>query len=140
MSKIIEKCVQEQLQSHMKREDLNYIYQSAFKPNHSCETALIQIHNDLLQEIGRNSYAIMMFLDFSSAFDTVRHEILLQKLEKQFRIKETALKWFQSFLENRMYQVKIRSCFSEKNKYEVWGTTRVRPWSFIVLALFSTTP
>ena len=114
MSKLIEKSVLGNLQSHLNEENLNYIHQSAFKSQHSCETALVKIYDDLLHDLGRNRYAIMLFLDFSSAFDTVRHSILLEKLEKQFHITGTALKWFKSFLENRTYQVKIRNCFSQQ--------------------------
>ena len=60
------------------------------------------------------SYIFMMFLDFSSAFDTVDHCILLTKLEQQFCISGTALKWFQSFLSERQFQVNIEGNLSKR--------------------------
>ena len=54
-----------------------------------------------------NSCALLLFLDFSSAFDTIDHKLLLYKLERFFNIKGTALKWIASFLEDRHFKVKI---------------------------------
>ena len=48
-----------------------------------------------------------MFLDFSSAFDTVDQNILLEKLQTKFCIKGKALTWFESFLKGRKFCVNI---------------------------------
>ena len=58
----------------------------------------------------------MLFLDFSSAFDTVNHDILLHKLEYEFHLKDLALSWFKSFLTDRTFQVKIGDSFSHTKK------------------------
>ena len=43
----------------------------------------------------------VVFLDICKAFDSVNHQILLEKLETQFGIHDTELKWFQSYLKDR---------------------------------------
>ena len=52
-----------------------------------------------------------LFLDFSKAFDTVNHEILLSKLEK-YGIPEMALLWFNNYLQNRSQYLKINDITS----------------------------
>ena len=47
-----------------------------------------------------------LFLDFSKAFDTVNHNILLSKLY-HYGIRGTSLKWFENYLSNRTQFVKI---------------------------------
>ena len=47
ISKTIEKCVAKQLIQYLDIYDLGETYQSAYKRNHSTETALIRVHNDI---------------------------------------------------------------------------------------------
>ena len=49
-----------------------------------------------------------MFIDLSKAFDTLSHDILLRKLHK-YGIRDTPLKWFKSYLEERTMRVKVNS-------------------------------
>ena len=44
----------------------------------------------------------VVFLDICKAFDSINHEILLGKLKDQFGIHSTELKWFESYLTNRV--------------------------------------
>ena len=60
---------------------LKEVFQSAYKENHSTESALLRYTNDILRAIDDNSSTILLLLDLSSAFDTVDHPILLNGLE-----------------------------------------------------------
>ena len=48
VSKLLEKVVAEQLTEHLRKHDLLETFQSAYKPNDSTETALLQVSNDVL--------------------------------------------------------------------------------------------
>ena len=56
---------------------------------------------------------IVVCLDFSKAFDTVDHGILLANLHK-YGVHDTALKWFGDYLTNRMQYVTYNSIKSEQ--------------------------
>ena len=71
--------------------------------------------DDVMKNFDKNSYTIMTFLDFSAAFDTVDHKLLIDKLEYNFGIKGIPLKWFKSYLDGRYYKVKINSTLSEEH-------------------------
>ena len=59
---------------------------------------MLRVTNDILRAIDDNSSAILLLLDLPSAFDTVDHSILLNRLQHRFGIKDTALNWFRSYL------------------------------------------
>ena len=69
LSKIIEKTVSARLNTYMYQNHLHDPLQSAYKTQHSTETALTKVHNDLLGSIDRHGVAILMILDLSAAFD-----------------------------------------------------------------------
>ena len=83
--------------------------QSAYKPFHSCETALVRVHNDVMRAIDNRQCVILLLLDLSAAFDTgtVAHEILLNRLNSKFGISLTALSWFQSYLTGHTQSVLV---------------------------------
>ena len=77
ISKTTGKCVAKQLIQYLDINDLGETYQSAYKGNHSTETALIRVHNDIAMAIDQNRSVILVLLDLSAALDTVDHGILL---------------------------------------------------------------
>ena len=106
-SKLLEKVVASILKDHLQVHDLSEKMQSAYKPNHSTETALVRVQNDILWALNQRKIVILILLDMSAAFDTVNHSILLDRLQHDFGVTGKALSWFQSYLSNRTYSVAI---------------------------------
>ena len=77
LSKILEKVVAKRLLDHMAHNNLHETLQSAYKPDHSTETALLRVQNDFLQAIDKRECGMLILLDVSAAFDTVYHNALL---------------------------------------------------------------
>ena len=55
--------------------------QTDFRPNHSCETALLQMFNKFVETINYSQIIGMIMVDFRKAFDLVDHTFLLKKLK-----------------------------------------------------------
>jgi hypothetical protein len=80
LSKAIEKVVAICLTDYLNNNNLHEHLQSAYKLYHSCETALVKVQNDIISSIDQQDCVVLLLLDLSSAFDTVDHQILLNRL------------------------------------------------------------
>ena len=107
MSKVLEKVVLSQILQHINCNKLLSDFQSAYRPHHSTETALLKVTNDLLSAMDDGKISVLVLLDLSAAFDTIDHEILLHRLHNVFGFEDTVLSWFQSYLENRTQTVGV---------------------------------
>ncbi len=81
LSKILEKVVSSQLYYFLEKNDICEDFQSGFRPSHSTETALIKVTNDLLLSPDRGCISLLVLLELSAAFDTIDHNVLLNRLE-----------------------------------------------------------
>ena len=82
-------------------------FQSAYQANYTTETSLVKMTNDILWAMEEQHITMMVILDLSEAFDMVDHGILLKILENQFRVTDTALRWFNNYLRPRSFKVHI---------------------------------
>ena len=78
------------------------------------ETALLKVTNDILMSMDCQHVTLLVMLDLSAAFDTVDHEILLNRLNSRVGVKGQALKWFASYLTNRSLRLSFGQALSEK--------------------------
>ena len=108
MSKILEKVVSAQLSTFLHKNDLYEEFQSGFRPHHSTETALVKITNDLLLASDQGCISFLVLLDLSAAFDTIDHDILIDRLQNYTGIQGQALRWFRSYLSDRYHFVYLQ--------------------------------
>ena len=101
LSKVLEKVVAAQLQTHLEDNNIFEKFQSGFRSAHSTETALVRVTNDLLMAADDGCPSLLVLLDLSAAFDTVDHAILLDRLHSTVGLCDLALSWFQSYLAGR---------------------------------------
>ena len=90
MSKVLKKVVANRLHEHIYEHHLSNDLQSAYKRFHSTGTALLKIHNDIVDNVDNAKVTALTLLDLSAAFDTIDHLILLQHLHRYFGISGTA--------------------------------------------------
>jgi hypothetical protein len=111
IEKILEKVVYHQLSKYINDNNLLYIYQSGFRKNHSCETALQITLSKFKKAIDDNKIVIAVFLDLKRAFETIDRNLLLKKLE-DVGLGGSVLSWFKSYLSGRTQNVKVRETTS----------------------------
>ncbi len=101
ISELVECAVVSQLATYLTDNDLLEPHQSAYRPSHFMETALISIMDNLLRALDDPRPVLLGLLDCSAAFDLVSHEILLDRMQNRLGISGPALLWFRSYLTDR---------------------------------------
>lgn len=112
LSKLFERVVAVQIWEHLSRFDLLPATQSGFRPGHSSETAILRVMSDVLSAVDRGDFSSLLLLDLSTAFNTVDHTILLERLQRTFGFSGSALSWVMSYLQARTECVQRGSCRS----------------------------
>ena len=135
ISKILERVVAVQLQTHLDEAGLMTAFQSAYRKHQSTESALLNIHNDILLNMAKGSVTALTLLDLSAAFDTIDHTILLDRLNVYYGISELALGWFKSYLSGRTHSVKVGSTLSHPAALQYGVSSGLRPWTNSVLSV-----
>jgi len=120
ISKLVETVVAKQLQYYLNCNNLLPVFQSAYRQNHSTETALLKVMNDILLNMKNQRVTLLILLDLSAAFDTVDHDTMLRRLEHSFGIQGKGLSWFASYLSGRSQRIMINESLSKPFNLE-WG-------------------
>ena len=103
--KILEKFVLSQVSPYLNSHNYYNTCQSAYRPGHSTETALLNIVDDLFLSLNKGKISVLALLDFSSAFDTIDHPILVHRLHTDFGFTDTVLQWVSSYQTDRTHYV-----------------------------------
>ena len=107
VSKLSERAAADQLIDHMTINGQHLELQSAFERHHSTESALLKVKNDILLNMDAQKVTLLVLLDLNAAFDTVRHDILLDRLRSRLGVTDQALNRFTSFLSDRTQRVAV---------------------------------
>ena len=116
MSKILEKIIYKRVYSFMEINKQIFPSQYGFRSKHSCENAVEELLSEIVKAKDEKKSTLCVFLDLSKAFDTLRHDILLAKLER-YGIRGTSLDWFKSYLKDRKIRVKCVTSDSANTVY-----------------------
>ena len=99
-SKLLKRVMYNRLYKFLLENNILYQKQFGFQNAHSTEHAILQLVNQITEAFSQGKHTLGIFLDLSKAFDTVNHNILLEKL-KAYGIQSENLKRFRSHLSNR---------------------------------------
>ena len=111
LSKIFERCLFIRLSSFLKKFKIISDDQYGFTKGKSTEDALIAFTDCIYKALDDKLYTISVLVDYSKAFDTVNHSILLAKMEK-YGVRGIPLQIFASYFENRRHVTKINNILS----------------------------
>ena len=114
MTKLTERFVAQQLQHFMDVNGIYGVYQSAYRPQHSAESALLRIHNDVAQFIDSRRSVLLVLLDLTAAFDTIDHNLLMRRL-RGYGLCGDVHAWLTSYLRNRTNVDRVKSSVSQLN-------------------------
>ena len=112
LNKLMEKLVFNRLYEFLEKYNCLYKLQYGFRSKHSTTHALIDITENIRSALDDNKLACGIFVDLQKAFDTVNHEILLEKLN-YYGVRGTVNNWFKSYLEDRKQIVSINGYESD---------------------------
>ena len=88
------------LMNHITHRNILHENQYGFQQGKSTQDALMKFSTLVYNNLDKGNSVLTIFIDFSKAFDTVPHKILLSKL-KHYGIQGNLLKWFEDYLNNR---------------------------------------
>ena len=111
-NKILEKLMCNRLLNFLDKNNVFFDKQFGFRARHSTDHAILSIIDKIQSAVETQNYSCGIFLDFSKAFDTVNHGILLKKLD-YYGIRGVANAWFTSYLNNRQQTVTINNATSD---------------------------
>ena len=97
LSKLIEKAIHTQTQKYLDKHSLLYKFQSGFPNFFLTDSCLVQLSDYIINGMDKGLHTGMILIDLQKAFDTLGHDVLLEKMECMV-LKRPVVKWFKSYL------------------------------------------
>ena len=105
VSKVIDRLVLARLRPHLLASPSFARLQ--YRRGHSTETALLHVMNSVYAAADEKKATVLVGLDHSAAFDTINHDVLINRLESQFGVDRGASCWLRSYLTDKQQFVKL---------------------------------
>ena len=109
--KLLERCVCDALFLHV--QPVLTDKQHGFLPRRSCDTNLACLLKTAWDSIASGHQTDVIYTDYSAAFQSVNHKLLVYKLQNSYQITGDALNWLSSYLANRKQRVIVNGKCSE---------------------------
>lgn len=136
---IIEKCLEEivvrRLNNFVAKHNILHANQYGFQKGKSTGKLLAELTNMVNMSLNKNHHVLLMFVDFSKAFDTICHSKLIQALDR-IGVRGALLKWLESFLSERTTKVKIFNSSSDE-KESIFGVPQGSKLGPVLFILFT---
>ena len=114
LTSIAFKCVEKIIMRQLRAETAGQQdpLQFAYKQNRNTEDAVLTLLHHLYEHLDRQkSYARILFMDFSSAFNTIQPHLMVKKL-LAMSVNPALIKWLFSFLTGRTQRVRVGKAIS----------------------------
>lgn len=108
IAKVFEKCLKTRITEFFDKHKILSDRQFGFRTGVSTSDAIFEVTKTVYESIDRNKKVIAMFVDLEKAFDTVSHDILLEKLE-QYGVRGIAADLIRTYLKDRTQIVKVNN-------------------------------
>jgi len=112
VDKILEKVIHSRLYSYLDKIEFLSPNQFGFREHHSTELSLLSVMNRIYTAVEAKEFIMLLSVDFRKAFEIIRHDILIEKLE-HIGIRGFTLDWFKSYLNSRSHQTVVNGVLSE---------------------------
>ncbi|CAM4547794.1 unnamed protein product [Caretta caretta] len=109
--KIMEQVLKESILKHLHERKVIRNSQHGFTKGSSCLTNLIAFYDEITGSVDEGKAVDVLYLDFSKAFDTASHSILVSKLRK-YGLDECTIRWVESWRDCRAQRVVINGSMS----------------------------
>ena len=96
----------------MSDHNLGEPFQSAYRPSHSTETALMRVQHDITKELDQDRGVALDLLDLSAAFDNINTRGVIDIMHQQIGVTGVPLTWYKSYLSKRSQRIMIGSTTS----------------------------
>ncbi len=110
--KVLEAILKEKMFAHLPQISLLTSRQYAFLPQRSTLTNLLVAEELIAKWLNEVIAVDLIYLDFSKAFDSVNHQLLLDKL-RGYGIAPIIISWVKCFLNRRTFQVNVNGTLSQ---------------------------
>lgn len=106
--KLLEHIIHDRLMTHLEMNKLISRRQFGFRPGLSMIDAISTLIDDVGLSINNNDLTIATFIDFKKAFDTLDHQLIINRLT-ELNLHDSIILWFKSYLSNRQQTTLINN-------------------------------
>ena len=131
LSKIIEKLIKNRCEIFLTDNNLLYRHQYGFRSGRNTTEAILQLADYCTDALNNRLFTIVIFLEFSKAFDTVNKDTMLRKLDR-LGFRGRSLDFFDSYLSDRRLFVELNGQRSETKTSNIGLSQGAvsSPWMF----------
>ena len=114
-SKIFERAIHSQLCGLLEKNKLLSPYQCGFRKRYSTELATISLSDSILRSMDQGMLTGSVFIDLKKAFDTVDHDLIIEKLSR-YGVRNSELLWSRNYLHDRSQVVQYENSLSPPSR------------------------